>query len=112
MFRVFYLPSLHSVSLCALLMEMFHTNAFSIHSKALDTASLLGGHEVMVAQLLADRQKRNYTDEDKEVINWALKHLWSAACNVDIKFESQSDFTNLIVPEVRSSLSSNFNNIF
>merc|ERR1712156_394394 len=75
-------------------------------SHALDAASLLGGNEIMVAQLLKDQESRTFTDEEKLVIQWALNLLWK-----DEGFSqpvngvaAQTYFSAMFLPEVKREL--------
>ena len=79
-------------------------------SWVLDTASLLGGNEIIVAQLFHEQHKRDYNDEEKLVVDWALETLWPMKAVEDFKskavIRSQKNFTSLFPLMVQKDLAS------
>ena len=78
------------------------------NSQALDTASLLGGNEVMVAQLFKEVERRTFSEEEKPVIEWALELLWKDQDHSHQKdgFPAQTDFSHMFLPDVQRDLPS------
>ena len=78
----------------------------------MDTASLLGGNEIIVAQLFHEQHKRDYNDEEKLVVDWALETLWPMKAVEDFKskavIKSQKNFTSLFPLMVQKDLASKY----
>jgi len=72
-------------------------------SQALDTASLLGGNEVLVAQLLKGQERHKFNYEEKSVIRWALNHLWKDS-EPENDVPGQSYFSEMFLPDVKKDL--------
>jgi hypothetical protein len=75
-------------------------------SLALDAASLLGGNEYMVGQLLQSQNKKSFSPEDQIVINWALEVLWGQKVYDEFSktnqvVDGQKVFTSLFHPNVQ-----------
>ena len=75
---------------------------FLIFSRALDTASILGGNEVLVAQLLKDQESRSFNPDEKLVIQWALDLLWNESPLV----ETQAYFSQMLLLDIKKDLPS------
>ena len=74
-------------------------------SRALDTASILGGNEFMLSQTFHELQDKMFTSEDLELLKWALGVVWA---DYEMEYKSQRSFTNLFLPNAKRELASKF----
>ena len=79
----------------------------------MDSASILGGNEVMVAQLLSEQYNKIYDNDERSILDWALNTVWPKEA-VDAFFKSKSDvisqkiFSSLLPPMMQRDLASKF----
>lgn len=79
--------------------------AFFFRSRALDTASILGGNEFMLSQTFHELHDKMFTSEDLELLKWALGVVWA---DYEMEYKSQRSFTNLFLPNAKRELASKF----
>jgi len=70
-------------------------------SRALDTASILGGNEFMLSQTFHELHDKMFTSEDLELLKWALGVVWA---DYEMEYKSQRSFTNLFLPNAKREL--------
>merc|ERR1712062_160160 len=70
-------------------------------SRALDTASILGGNEFMLSQTFHELHDKMFTSEDLELLKWALGVVWA---DYEMEYKSQRSFTNLFLPNLKENL--------
>jgi len=68
-------------------------------SIALDSASILGGNEVMVAQLLNEQHNKIYDNDERLILDWALNAVWPKKAidgfyKTELDMISQKQFTS------------------
>ena len=76
-----------------------------LRSRALDTASILGGNEFMLSQTFHELHDKMFTSEDLELLKWALGVVWA---DYEMEYKSQRSFTNLFLPNAKRELASKF----
>lgn len=78
-------------------------------SIALDSASILGGNEVMVAQLLNEQHNKIYDNDERLILDWALNAVWPKKAiddfyKTELDMISQKQFTSLLPPMIQRDL--------
>ena len=71
------------------------------YSRALDTASILGGNEFMLSQTFHDLHDKTFTTDDLELLKWALRVVWT---DYEMDYQSQRSFTNLFLPNAQREI--------
>ena len=79
------------------------------YSIALDSASILGGNEVMVAQLLNEQHNKIYDNDERLILDWALNAVWPKKAiddfyKIELDMISQKQFTSLLPPMIQRDL--------
>ena len=103
----------HAFKIRDLILQFFREIDFTKkelnYSIALDSASILGGNEVMVAQLLNEQHNKIYDNDERLILDWALNAVWPKKAiddfyKIELDMISQKQFTSLLPPMIQRDL--------
>jgi len=95
--------------MCDLILQINLTKKKKKLQHSIGLASILGGNEVMVAQLLNEQHNKIYDNDERLILDWALNAVWPKKAiddfyKTELDMISQKQFTSLLPPMIQRDL--------